>query len=202
MLFVPIMYLVMSTLSPGPVTILTVQNSACYGRRAGTAVALGGVATTAVFLIIALIFQQGSAATISSQHAALYQRLGGVMIFAMGIVAGYKSLRCQPENKSRTAASARTLPSFLMGMGLMLPYFPHAIIFYLVILPNHMGGLSLPVAILLTGAFKMVITFCWYAFLALAAQSIQHFFFEVRVRRVLDFGVACMLIGISFSLLV
>jgi threonine/homoserine/homoserine lactone efflux protein len=77
MLFVPVMYLVMSTFSLGPVTVLTIQNTTRYGRAAGTAVILGGALTTAVFVAVAIFLTAGKLINASLPTANLYQQGGG-----------------------------------------------------------------------------------------------------------------------------
>jgi threonine/homoserine/homoserine lactone efflux protein len=201
MLFVPIMYLVMSTLSPGPVTILTIKNTTQHGRTAGTAVALGGTVTTAVFVVTALLLVSGNMVNVSLHTAKVYQQVGAIFILLMGIIAGYKSLFAKEKVSKAPASSNQITKSFFTGIGLMAPYFPQAILFYTVILPHHSSATNLNSTILLMGFIKIALTLGWYSSLATAAKSIQTWFFNSHIQRLVEFTAACFLIGISVTLL-
>lgn len=201
MLLVPIMYLVMSTLSPGPVTVLTIKNTTQYGRTAGTAVALGGAATTTFFVAIAVMLTAGSFINVSLSTAEYYQKGGAIFILVMGLVAGYKSLFAQNKVTKAAPSSNQTAKSFFTGMGLMTPYLPQAILFYTVILPHHMQTINLLNGILLMGLIKIVLTISWYSVVSVAAESIQTWFFNPRIQRFVELTMASMLVGISLTLL-
>lgn len=202
MFFVPVMYLVMSTLSPGPVTVLTIQNTTRYGRSAGTAVAMGGALTTAVFVGIAMMLTGGRMVDVSLHTANLYQQGGAVFTLVMGLITGYKSLFGQAKSTNEAVHSHQIFKSFLTGMGLMIPYFPQAILFYTVILPHHAAAANLDSSILAMGLIKIAITLAWYSVLSLAAKSIQEWFFNPRTQRYVELVVACFLVGMSVTLLV
>lgn len=120
----------------------------------------------------------------------------------MGLITGYKSLFNKGEMVGETVVSSNQLAkSFFTGMGLMAPYFPQAILFYTVILPHHTSLANLTGIILLMGAFKIILTVGWYTWLAAAAKSIQAWFFNARIQRVLEFAAACFLVGICLTLL-
>ena len=59
-MLIPFLYLLTSTVSPGPVTVLTIHNTSKHGRLPGMAVAFGGAVTTAVFAAIALMLTTNS----------------------------------------------------------------------------------------------------------------------------------------------
>lgn len=202
MLFVPIMYLVMSTVSPGPVTVLTIKNTTQYGRPAGTAVALGGALTTAIFVVIAIMLTAGNLVNVPLSTATFYQQGGAIFILVMGLITGYKSLFAKANTNKKASSTNQIAKSFFTGMGLMTPYFPQAILFYTVILPHHTQTIELSSGILLMGLLKIVLTVGWYSVLSKGAKSIQTWFFNPRIQRFVEFGVACMLIGISVTLLI
>lgn len=202
MLFVPIAYLVMSTLSPGPVTVLTIKNTTQHGRSAGTAVALGGAATTSLFIVLALLLSNNHWLNVTLHTANIYQQVGAVFILIMGFITGYKSLFTRDAVQETAVSSNQLVKSFFVGMGLMMPYLPQAILFYTVILPHHATVTNLSNLILFMGGLKVVLTVGWYTLLAAAAKSIHAWFFNARIQRILEFAVACFLVGIGLTLLV
>ncbi|WP_420641106.1 LysE family translocator [Candidatus Leptofilum sp.] len=201
MFVVPVMYLVMSTLSPGPVTVLTIQNTTRYGRKAGTAVALGGALTTAVFVTVALFFTASNLMNVSLPTAHLYQKGGAIFILVMGLVTGYRCLFAKEKPQKELSSTNQVAKSFFTGMGLMTPYFPQAILFYTVILPHHMPTAELSSIILLMGLIKIALTISWYSLLSVTAKSIQDWFFNQRIQKFVEFTVACLLVGISVTML-
>ena len=92
MLFVPLTYLLLSTLSPGLVTVLTIRNTTQYGRFAGTDVALGGATTTAVFVFISILLTGTQWVDVPVSTADSYQQGGAIIILVMGLFTAYKSL--------------------------------------------------------------------------------------------------------------
>ncbi len=201
MIVVPVVYLIMSTLSPGPVTVLTIQNTTRYGRKAGTAVALGGAFTTAVFVAVAILLTAGNLINASLPTAHLYQQGGAIFILIMGLIAGYKSLFAKEQTQKEVTSTNQIVKSFFTGMALMTPYFPQAILFYTVILPHQTQAADLGGMILLMGLTKIALTISWYSLLSVAAKSIQEWFFNRRTQRFVEFSVACFLVGISVTML-
>ena len=202
MLFVPLTYLVLSTLSPGPVTVLTIQNTARHGRFAGTAVALGGATTTAVFVLMSLLLIGTQWVKIPVHTADSYQQGGAIIILVMGLLTAYKSLFAKTKDKEHKSLTNQTVKSYLTGMGLMTPYFPQAILFYTVILHHHTDAANLNNMILLMGLIKVGLTIGWYTFLTVVAKSMQNWFFHPRNQRLVEFATACCLIGISLTMLI
>ena len=202
MLFVPLTYLLLSTLSPGPVTVLTIQNTSRYGRFAGTAVALGGATTTAVFVLISILLTDTQWVDVPLHTAHSYQQGGAIIILAMGLFTAYKSLFAKTKTRENSSLTNQTMKSYLTGMGLMTPYFPQAILFYTVILPHHVDAATLNTMILIMGLIKIVLTVGWYSFLAVIAQSFQNWVFHPRSQRFVEFAMACCLIGISLTMLI
>lgn len=200
-MFVPFLYLIASTLSPGAVTVLTIHNTTRNGRLAGIAVAAGGTVTTAVFVTIAFIFTTNSSLNhISLDTATRYQQIGAILVLLMGLHIAYRSLFSPQQPKTQQRTSSQILKSFFSGMALMIPHFPPAILFYTVILPQYTNPAELTTAILFMGLFKIILTISWYVTLSLAAKPIQNWLFNPRIQRVIEFGVACFLIGTSVTL--
>ena len=199
MYLIPILYLIVSTLTPGPVTILTVHNTTRYGRLAGMAIGWGGAVTTAVFAAIAIVFtSNNSALDISAPN--LWQQGGAIIILVMGLLTGYRSLFSHQEAATKSLPSNQIIKSFFTGMLLMAPFFPQAILFYTVILPHYTLSADLSHTVLLMGLFKLVITIGWYATVALIAEPIQKWLFATQVQRFVEFGLSCLLVGISLTL--
>jgi len=202
-MWIPLLYLITSTLSPGPVTVLTVHNTTRYGRLAGIAMAMGGSVTMAIFVAIASALTiNNSMSHISVDTANLYQQVGAIFILLMGLHVGYRSLFGIEQQATRSLHSDQIAKSFFAGMALMAPYFPPAILFYTVILPQYANPANLNNTVLLMGLLKIIITFSWYSTLSFAAKSIQKWVFNAKIQRVVEFGVACFLISISITILV
>lgn len=202
MSWVPIAYLLMSTISPGPVTFLTIQHSTRHGRFAGAAVALGGATTTAVFLLIALFLANQNLVQVSLQTAHIYQQVGAIILLALGLLTGYKTFKPSSNLPTERSLPKHYAKSYLTGLLLMAPFFPQAILFYTVILSHHVTASQLDQAILVMGAFKIGITLLWYTLLATVASTIRDWFFRPRIQQVFELGVSVFLIGTSLSMLV
>ena len=71
-MLISFLYLLTSTVSPGPVTVLTIHNTSKHGRFPGMAVALCGAVTTAVFVVIAFVLTTNSYLSEISIHTANY----------------------------------------------------------------------------------------------------------------------------------
>ena len=202
MIWVSLTYLLLSTLTPGPVTIMTIRTTALYGRRAGLAVALGGAATAALFVAVSLTMTRFDVVG-QPLHAGNYYQQGGALFFLMlGLISGYKVLASRQVSHSTGAKPDRLLASFFTGMGLMAPYLPQAVLFYTVILPQHTLTGELASDILLVGTLKIGLTIGWYSLLAQAAQSIQTWFFHQHTQRVVESVAACLLLVISITMLI
>ena len=202
-MWIPFLYLITSTLSPGPVTVLTVHNTTRYGRLAGIAVTMGGAVTMTIFVGIALALAiNNSMSHISLDTANRYQQVGAILILLMGLHIGYRSLFGTQQQATRPLHSGQIAKSFFTGMALMMSYFPPAILFYTVILPRYADPANLNNTILLMGLLKIIITISWYSTLSFTAKSIQKWFFNPQFQRFVELGVACLLVGISITILV
>lgn len=202
MYLIPMMYLIVSTLSPGPVTVLTVHNTIRQGRLAGMSVGWGGAVTTAVFAAVAVALTFNTSTLNVSTHniANVWQQGGAIIIMVMGLLTGYRSLFSQQETPNKTLPSSQIVKSFFTGIVLMVSYFPQAILFYTVILPHYTLPAYLSHAVLQMGLFKVVITIGWYAALALAAKSIQNWLLATHIQQFMEFGLAFLLVGIGITL--
>jgi threonine/homoserine/homoserine lactone efflux protein len=202
-MLIPFLYLLTSTVSPGPVTILTIHNTSKHGRLPGFAVALGGAVTTAVFVIIAFILTTNSYLNdISTNTANYFQQISAILILLMGLHTGYRSLFADPQQEKQLPHSSQIKQCFLTGFLLMLPHLPAAILFYTVILPQYANAANLTQMVFIMGLLKILMTVCWYTAISFAAKPIQKWLNNVKIQRVLEFGVACFLVVISITILV
>ena len=204
MYLIPMMYLIVSTLSPGPVTVLTVHNTIRHGRLAGMSVGWGGAVTTAVFAAVAIALTGNiNALNVSTPNIAnFWQQGGAIIITVMGVLTGYRSLFSQHETPNKMLPSNQIVKSFFTGIVLMVSYFPQAILFYTVILPQYAEPTYLSHAVFLMGLFKVVITIGWYAALALAAKSIQKRLLATQIQQFVEFGLAFLLVGVGITLFI
>ncbi len=201
MYLIPILYLIVSTLTPGPVTILTVRNTTRYGRLPGMSVGWGGAVTTAVFVTVAVALTFNETSFDVSTHNITRQG-GAIFILGMGVMTGYRSIFGQQEISTKSMPSNQIVKSFFTGILLMAPYFPQAILFYTVILPHYTLPATLGHTILIMGLFKIIITIGWYSALALLAEPLQKWLFSGQVQRFVEFGLSCLLIGMSITLFI
>lgn len=202
-MLIPFFYLLISTVSPGPVTVLTIHNTTKHGRLPGIAVALGGAVTTALFAAIAFLLTTNSSLNhISLNTANFFQQVSGGLILLMGLHTGYRSLFNNHQQNNQLPHSSQVRKCFFAGLLLMLPHLPAATLFYTVILPQYAGAADLNKIILVMGLLKIMMTICWYSALAFATQPVQKWLNNVKIQRALEFGVACFLVVISITILV
>lgn len=202
-MLIPFLYLLTSTISPGPVTVLTIHNTSKHGRLSGIAVALGGAITTAVFAAIAFLLTKNSyLSDITLNTANYFQQISGMLILLMGLHTGYRSLFTNPQQDKQLPHSSQVKLCFLTGLLLMLPHLPAAILFYIVILPQYAQATDLSKMVLMMGLVKIMMTICWYATVSFAAKPIQKWLNNKKIQRAVEFCVACFLVVISISILV
>lgn len=202
-MLIPFLYLLTSTVSPGPVTVLTIHNTSKHGRLPGMAVALGGAVTTAVFAAIALMLTTNSfLSEISINTATYFQQVSGVLILLMGLHAGYRSLFATHRQEKQLSHSSQVKQCFLTGFLLMLPHLPAAILFYTIILPQYANAADLTKMVLMMGILKIMMTVCWYSAISFAAKPIQRWLNHAKIQRALEFSVACFLVVISITILI
>ena len=204
MFLIPIIFLIVSTISPGPVTILTVHNTAKYGRSAGFSAALGGATTTAIFVIIAMLIISGdNLINVSVDTTNTFRQASALFIIAMGVLTGYHTLiDNQPVGRKPSTTNSKR-KSFFSGMMLMLPYLPQAILFYTIILPQYVViSANLFGVALMMGAFKIVLTLIWYSTLSCLAISVQKWFFRMRVQRFVGATVSCFFMGTGIKMFI
>lgn len=200
-MLIPFLYLLTSTVSPGPVTVLTIHNTSRHGRLSGISVALGGAAATILFVAIAfLLTTNRSLSHISINTANFFQQVSAILILMMGLHAGYRSLVGGQQPDNQLPQSSQRKQCFWAGFLLMLPHLPAAILFYTVILPQYASDLANMV--LLMGLLKIMMTVCWYSALSFAAKPIQKWLNNVKIQRALEFGVACFLVITGITILV
>jgi len=202
-MLIPFLYLLTSTVSPGPVTVLTIHNTSKYGRLPGIAVGLGGAVTTTVFVAIAFILTTNSYLNdISTNTANYFQQISAILILFMGLHAGYRSLFANPQQEDQLPHSSQIKQCFITGLLLMLPHLPAAILFYTVILPQYTHAGNLAQMVFVTGMLKILMTVCWYSAVSFAAKPIHKWLNNVKIQRALEFSVACFLVVISITILV
>ncbi len=194
-MLMPFLYLLTSTVSPGPVTVLTIHNTSKYGRLSGISVALGGAAATVLFVVLAfLLTTNRSLGHISINTANYFQQISAVLILLMGLHAGYHSMVGSKQHDKELRYSNQRKQCFWAGFLLMLPHLPAAILFYTVILPQYANMNEPANMVLLMGLVKTILTISWYSALSFAAKPVQKWLSNVKIQRALEFGVACFLI--------
>jgi threonine/homoserine/homoserine lactone efflux protein len=200
----PFLYLLTSTVSPGPVTVLTIHNTSKYGRLSGISVALGGAAATILFVVMAFLLttNRSSLGHISINTANYFQQISAILILMMGLHAGYRSMVCGQQQDKALPHSSQRKQCFWAGFLLMLPHLPTAILFYTVILPQYAHLNDQANMVLLMGLLKIMLTIGWYSALSFAAKPIQKWLNNVKIQRALEFGVACFLIITGITILV
>ena len=104
-------------ISPGPISIVTLQNARKHGRMTGIAVAAGAALTTALVTVAALFIEnQGLREGIMSSKLCLVEQLGASGIVLMGLLAGYKTFWPARQNDRTPVRETRAKRGFMQGI--------------------------------------------------------------------------------------
>lgn len=200
-MFLLISFITIWALSPGPVTVLTVQQARKSGRHAGVAVSSGASVTAALMVVAALLVHNaGFSALLQGDELSFIEQLGALGIIMMGLYAAYQCMFSSRE-APESVGSGKGAGGFMRGMMMMATYIPQALIFYNVIVPQTVTQSDAVPAILALGVLKVALIWVWHTGIAIVVTRKRIMRGGTRFARLLDFAAACLIIGMGVNIL-
>ena len=198
-----ITFVIVWALSPGPIMVMTMHKTRKYGLMAGVAVA-GGASLTATLMVLCAMFIQstGLSAIVETNLMVLVERIGASIIVSMGLFAGYRSLANNANKKTFGNANAQTHAGFLQGMMIMGTYFPQALMYYNLLVPQSIDTDAITIAIAGLGALKVLLIFGWHSGIAFITVHTENWALDNRFGQVLEVATACIMVGLGVNVLI
>jgi threonine/homoserine/homoserine lactone efflux protein len=188
--------------SPGPVTIMTVQNARKHGRRSGIAVACGATLVAALVTLAALFIENlGFREAIASNRLYFVEQAGASGIVLMGLLAGYKTLWPVCQKNQITVRETGARRGFLQGMMIGATYLPQALVFFTMIVPETIGAGSATNAILFLGGLRVCLNLAYHSLIAMAATKAQGWLKNNRFEKWLELAASILMVGIGANVL-
>lgn len=195
-------FITLWAISPGPVCILTIQESRKQGARAGVAISAGAAVTATLMVVAALLIHlSGLTSVLDPSNMSIIEIIGAVGIILMGLYAGYKCLLAREQKSEASDVNTKNRASFFQGMAMMVTSIPHALLFYNVIMPQTVELADMTSTILALGSLKVLLIFGFHAIVALVAGYAQNWFSNNRFRTTLDFSLATLLVVMGVNIL-
>ncbi|MCB0013059.1 MAG: LysE family transporter [Anaerolineales bacterium] len=189
------------TLSPGPVFIMTLQQTRRHGAPTGVAIAGGAAITSTLMVLFALaIHATGFTAILESDGMMLVERVGAAVIIWLGFHAGWRTLRHQESQAASATVRPGNRTGLLQGASLMATYIPQALLFYNVIVPQTVGLDSLVPTIIALGTLKISLIFGWHAGAALLAARLHNLVNNRHFSKVLELVAAGLIMAIGVNI--
>lgn len=198
-----VIFLIIWTLSPGPVAALTLDRSKRFGQASGIAVALGATLSTALILaavIAAYLF--GYSLILDDGTSKATEQLGASFIVMYGLFLGGKAVRTSLSSEQTSTPMSVQYLSFLQGVMIVMVSIPQSIIFYVVLVPQAVDHTMLLQTIICLGTVKVGLMFCVHAALVAIATRAQPWLDSPLVSRGLDVVMASLLVFFGVNLLV
>lgn len=197
-----ITFITLWAITPGPVFIMTIQETRKHGLRAGVAISAGATLTSALMVIAALfIHLSGLSAALEASNMLIIEQVGAVGIILFGIYAGYKCFSVIRDEPDDDLPQNHTRGSFAQGVVLMMTSIPQALVFYNVIMPQTLELSKMTSTIMGLGTLKVPMIFGFHAGVALISGRSQSVFGNVRIKKGLDFSLALLLVGMGVNIL-
>jgi threonine/homoserine/homoserine lactone efflux protein len=196
-------FIIIWSLSPGPVAVMTLHEARRHGRRAGLAVAGGATLMTVLMNLGALLIHIiGLRTTLHSSDFVLVEHMGGGGIVVMGLWAGYKSLMQRPTEKSTRQTHPGNKFGFLQGMMVMATYIPQTLIYYNMIVPQSIKPSMVTTAIIALSGLEIGLILVWHSLIAIVATQAQGWLRDTRFEKGLSLATACLLVGLGMRILI
>lgn len=160
----------------GPVLIIVLQRTLCYGRKAGLAAGVGSAAADTLWAtlgVFALALVQGFV----NDHQGLIMAVGGVIIGAIGCVMFFKDSSSGIEQETSVPKAGFALQTF--GSAMSNPAALAVMLALLAMFKLDVSNASIPVWLVLVGVFAgeflywMVISFLVSRFLKVTARTLK-----------------------------
>ena len=195
-------FITLWAISPGPVCILTIQESRRLNARAGVAISAGSAVTATLMVVFALVIHLAGLTTLlDPENMSIIEIVGALGIISMGLYAGYKCLLAKKDKTTVAEAETSSRASFFQGMAIMVTNIPHALIFYNVIMPQTVELADMTTTILALGSLKVVLIFGFHTAVAFVASFAQKWLNHNRLRTVLDFSMSSLLVLMGVNIL-
>ncbi len=196
-------FIIIWSLSPGPVAVMTLHEARKHGRVAGFAVVGGATLMTVLMNLAALLIHViGLRATLHSSGFLLVEHVGGFGIVVMGLWAGYKSLLPRPTEGPTGQTHSDNKFGFLQGMMVMATYIPQTLIYYNMIVPQSIKPAMVTTAILGLSALEVGLILVWHSLIAIVATQAQGWLRNTRFEKGLSLATACLLVGLGMRILI
>lgn len=197
-----IVFLLIWTLSPGPIAALTLDRARRFGQVSGIAVALGATLSTALILaavIAAYLF--GYSLILDDGTSKAAEQLGAAFIVVYGLFLGGKAVRTTLGSEQTSTPMSVQYLSFLQGIMIVIASIPQSIIFYVVLVPQAVDPAMLLPTIICLGTIKVGLIFCVHAALAIIATRAQPWLDAPFVSKGLDVLMASLLVFFGITIL-
>ena len=197
-----ITFIILWAVTPGPVFIMTIQETRKHGSRRGIALSSGATATSVIMVLIALLIHSTGFTTFDeSSSMFLIERIGSIGIILMGLFAGYKCMFVKAAEPSEGEPIC-TRTGFIKGMCLMATNIPQALLFYTVIMPQTVEASEMASTIIGLGSLKVIMIFGFHAIVAIVADRSKNFSGNKRTKTVFDFALAALIVGMGVNMLI
>lgn len=203
-----ISFIIIWTLSPGPVALMTFHRARKQGLLAGVAVAGGATATTLLLVLMALFLQcVGFSANFAAERMLLVERGGALGIILMGMYAGYKSLLFHSDDTATgKISSGKELPGtkagFVQGMMVTVAHAPQALLFYNVLVAQTVEPQAIPLAIIILGSLKITLVLGWHAAIAFCATRTLVWNGNKRFGKFFEVTAAGLIVVLGINILI
>ncbi len=197
-----VIYITIWTISPGPVCIKTIQEVRNNGTKAGVTIA-AGASITAVLMVLAglIIYSLGFSAILDSSGVTMIEQIGAVAIILMGLYGAFKCFTLTASQLDDSAVESSNRTGLLQGMGVMATGIPQALLVYVVMIPQTVELSSVTTTILVLGSLNVAMVFGFYSLVAAITGRSQQMVRNNRFKKVLDFSLASILIGMGANIL-
>lgn len=189
-------------ITPGPVTITTVQTARKHGRRAGIAVACGATLVAALVTLAALLVESlGIREVIATSRLSVVEQLGASGIVLMGLLAGYKAFWPAGQKNQAPIRETKAGRGFMQGMMIGATYLPQALIFFTMIVPQTVGIRAATSAILFLGGLRVCMNLGFHSAIAILATRAQGWLRNNRFEKWLELSASVLMVGIGANVL-
>lgn len=197
-----VIYIAVWTVSPGPVCVKTIQEVRNNGTKAGVTIATGAT-ITAVLMVLAglIIYSLGFSAILDSSGVTMIEQIGAAAVILMGLYAALKCFVATSVQSDELAVESSKRAGLLQGMGVMATGIPQALLVYVVMIPQTVEQSAATTTILVLGALNVAMVFCFYSLVAAITGRSQRLVRNNRFKKVFDFSLATMLVGMGVNIL-
>lgn len=202
-MWILISFIIVWAISPGPIVVMTLDETRKKGASAGVAVSAGASLTAALMVVAALLVHSaGFSSILESDGVAIIEKIGAGGIILMGLYAGYKGLQSAGGGSNDSIENTGSGLSFMKGMMITATYIPQALIYYNIIVPKTVDAEYVYTAIVLLGVLKVVLFFVWHAGVALATTWTGLGGKSGALSKVLELSLACLIVAMGVNILV